>query len=184
MADVSEDLLGLIRVDPNRSGRSRWKRQRVLRLQADLSPSVNHGAGVHLNSHCGHERALELIRVDEQGHGGHCEGVASSACDGEPGGVLDHVGGALGIRDVDGEAWVVDLDEVGQGKLEMTVLRLVEAESMVDWSHLWHNIVLLCDCGVLVVHQDENTDLSWSDDVSACLDVWSKTSFTSSQELK
>ena len=59
---------------------------------------------------------------------------------------------------------MIDLDERGQADLVMTLLRLVVAERMVDRGHRWHDIQLLSHRRLLVVDEDEDSDLARAND--------------------
>ena len=98
---------------------------------------------MNFNAHCRYQSALELIRVDEQSHGLDGKSVPSSTRHCEDRGVFDHVCRALRIRNVDLEAWVIDLDERWQTYLIMTLFWLVKAESMVDRRHRGHHVQCL-----------------------------------------
>ena len=154
------------------------------RLESNLGASVDHRSCVHLYAHCRHGRALELVRIDEQSHGGDAERVACAPSHRKSRRVLDHVSTARRIRHVDRQARVIDLDEVRQRNLEMTVFGLVEAESVVNGGHRGHDIVLLCHRRVLLVHQDEDADLPGPDDVLARLDVGGLCGLTLREELE
>ena len=90
---------------------------------------------MNLDTHSRHQRALKLIRVDEQSHRLDSQSVAGSASHCENRGILDHVGGALWIRDIDLKPWMIDLNEWWQADLIVTLLRLVEPESVIDRRH-------------------------------------------------
>ena len=139
---------------------------------------------MYLYAHSGHSRALELVRVDEQGHRGDAKCITGTPGHREPRRVLDHISTARWIRHINRQTGVVDLDEVGQGNLEVTVFGLIEAKSMVDRGHRGHNVILLRHRRVLSIHQDKDADFPRPDDVLARLNVGSLRGLALAEELE
>jgi hypothetical protein len=135
----------------------------VLGLEVELSSCVDHGPCMDFNSDCGDEVAFELVSVDEEGHWLDCHGVACSPGNREDGGVFNHVCMAIGIREIDLKARITDLNERWQSDLVVTLLGLIETESVVYWRDRWHNLEHLSHSCLIIVHQDEDLDLSRSD---------------------
>ena len=95
---------------------------------------------MNLDTNSRHQGALKLIRVDEQSHRLDSQSVASSASHCENRGILDHVGGALWIRDINLQPWVIDLNEWWQADLIVTLLRFVKPERVIDRRHRWNHM--------------------------------------------
>ena len=64
------------------------------------------------------------------------------------------------VGKVDLKARVVDLDEGRQAYLVVALLRLIEAECMINWMPRGDNMHILRHRCLLIVYEDEDLDLA------------------------
>ncbi len=100
---------------------------------------------------CCDKFALELIGVHEKGHRLDSHGVTSSARHCKDRSILDHIRMTVGIRKINLKTRVIYLNKRWQGDLIVTLLGLVEAESVIYGRHNRDNLeICIHRCRVVV----------------------------------